>query len=178
MSLRERARIEVAVQRIGWWLDWKRMRGRRRREVLRELRAGLSDAAAAGELEAAIARLGPPRQVAEEFGDEGPAGLRWRAGWFAALAAYTLVTWLSFAAAVGFAEGVQAVGAEVGQVYETGHTLALGDGALLSFQKSGEGFSFAVPLAGWPHLVAAAAGFGAFARPWRAVRGTRPAPAR
>ena len=175
MSLRDRVRVEIVVQRLGWWLDWKRMPRRRRREVLRELRANLADAAAADELDAAIARLGPPRVVAEEYVDFEAGGLRWRAGWFAALVAYTVVTWLTLAAAIGFAEGVQAAGAVVGETYDTGHSLAIGDGALLSFRESEQGFSFHLPLIGWPQVAAAVLAFVAFARPWRAVAGRRAA---
>lgn len=175
MSLRERCRIELVVQRLGWWFDWNRMRGRHRRAALREVRANLRDAAVAGDLGAAIERLGPARVLAEAYVEGEPAGIRWRAGWFAALAAHTLVLWLAFAAAISFAEGVQAVGPETSAVYETDHSLTLGEGPLLSFEQTERGFTFHLPFLGWPHLAAVVAAFLAFSRPWRAAPSRRQA---
>jgi hypothetical protein len=170
MRLRDKTRIEAAVQRVGWWLDWGHMPGRRRREVLRELRAGLADAARAGELEGALARLGSARSMAEEYLAEERSGLRWRAGVMAAVLAYALVTWLVLAFMIGFAEGVQAVGPEVSHTYEVGRGLVVADRPLTAFWQTEEGFGASGSLLTWPHLVAMLAAFVAFARPWRTLR--------
>jgi hypothetical protein len=172
MRLRERIRIEVAVQRVGWWLDWQHMPGRRRRGVLRELRASLADAAAAGELGDALARLGPPRAMAEAYVATERTGVRWRAGTVAAAFAFLAASWLVLAYIAGFTDGARAVGPELGETYEAGRGLVVGDRPLTSLREE-EGLLVAGgTLLTWLHVGAVAAAFVLFARPWRALRRT------
>lgn len=170
MRLHDRVRIEVAVQRVGWWLDWHHMPGRHRRQTLRELRANLVDATEAGELGDALTRLGAPRAMAAAYLENGRPGLRWRTGLVAAMATFVAVTCLTLAFSAGFAEGVQAAGSEVGEVYETGRALVVGDRPLTTFQQTEDARLGSGSLVTWPHLVSVVIAFGAFARPWRALR--------
>lgn len=174
MRRRDRVRIEWIVQRVGAWLDLRQMPGRRRREVLRELRANLAAAAAADELEDAIERLGEPRMLAAAYLESEPVGVRWRTGLVAAALVALGLSWLSMVFVLGFAEGVQAVGPEPGTVYETGGRLVPGSGALASFESTGDGFWMSAAVVTWVHVAAVVATFVLVARPWRAAARRRP----
>ncbi len=170
MRLRDRMRIEFAVQRVAWWLDWGDMPSRQRRETTGDLRANLAAAAAAGELDRALARLGPPRAMARAYRQGEPDSMRWRVGVAAALLAIVAVTFVLFAVTIGFVEGAQAVGPDVGQTYELGRVLTFGDTPAVTFQPQADSFSASTALLTWPHIGAGLLAFILGARPWRALR--------
>ena len=90
-SLADRWRRFWYLQRLELWLD--PMPRRRRRAVLAELRADLDEATADVGLDAAIAGLGAPRQLAGQYLDsERQPRPRWGHG--AAAAALVLGGWL------------------------------------------------------------------------------------
>lgn len=170
MRLRDRIRIELAVQRVAWWLDWGDMPTRQRRETTRELRANLAAAAAAGELDQALVRLGRPREMARAYRQGQPDSVRWRVGVAAAVLAGVAVTFVLFGFMIGFVEGAQAVGPEAGRTYEAGQSLTFGSAPAVSFQPEGDSFSATAALLTWPHVAAALLAFIVVARPWRALR--------
>lgn len=90
-SLTARWRRSWYLQRVELWLD--PMPRRRRRAVLRELRTNLDEASADVGLDAALAGLGSPRQLAAQYLDTEPQPRpRWNQGAVAASA--VLVAWV------------------------------------------------------------------------------------
>lgn len=80
MTVRDRVRIERAVQSYDWWLDLRGAPRRRRRELRTELRSNLRDATAHVGSRAAVSGLGSTRQMAAEVVPEDPTRPRWTAG--------------------------------------------------------------------------------------------------
>ena len=169
MNVLDRARLEVAVQRYDWWLALRGAPGRRRRELRRELRANLADAAAGQGSRAAVSALGSTRTMAAEALPVDLTNPRWSAGAAAGAVAVAAVLLVELWAALGWLDGVVAAGPSRGAGPVAG-SLTLFPGSSLEYARAGSGFSLAFE-PGWLCLVAGLLGFLAVARPWRALRG-------
>lgn len=170
MQLRDRIRTESVLQRLRWRLSWGMVPARRQRELVRELRAGLEDAAQSGDLDEALARLGGPRELARAYLAALRPRVRWMAGILWAAIAFVLTVWLGIFAASVFAAGLDAANAGPG-TYALWPGFAFGGEPLLVEERTADGamvratFSFATPL----HLGAMLLAFIAASRPWRAL---------
>lgn len=80
MNLWERARIELAVQRFEYHLESRGTPGRRRRDLRRELRANLLEAAQMDGVAAALDGIGSPRALAVQVGELDRSRPRWWPG--------------------------------------------------------------------------------------------------
>lgn len=165
MNLLDRLRITVAVWWYGTWLDLHNVPGRRRRELRRDLRANLREAAASKGAAAAVRDLGGVRRLAAEMAAANPRP-RWAAAAIFGFTAGMLVLLAELFAALNFASGAEAA-----------DPTAPVRGALFPFPGSeviytppaGE-VGLAVEFAfGWLFLAVAALVFVAVARPWRLV---------
>ncbi|MGH7764342.1 MAG: hypothetical protein ACREOM_08000 [Candidatus Dormibacteraceae bacterium] len=109
LSVKDRARIELAVHRIDYSLEWRVSRAKRR-QIREELRANLTDAAQQVGAEEAVRRLGDLRALAKSY--IGVYRGRWdfRAGWWAMVITYALIQVLSLAVSFAFSAGVVAGG--------------------------------------------------------------------
>lgn len=67
MTVVDTVRIETALMIYGFWMDLRGTPGPRRRELRRELRANLRDAAAEVGTGTALDRLGGTRRLAAEI---------------------------------------------------------------------------------------------------------------
>lgn len=110
MKLVDRARIEYAVQRYGFWLDLRGVRAARRRELRTELRSNLTDAAADIGLNPALFGIGSPKQLAYAAQPGDPARPRWQQGFMAASAVFTLLVWGLLATSLTILQTVEAAG--------------------------------------------------------------------
>lgn len=168
MKLRERLRAETVLQRLSWRLGWAYVPARQQRSIVRELRAGLEEAAAAGDLDRAIERLGSTRDLANDYAEVLRPRVRWAAGILWAAIAFAVVVWLGLLAATAFGAGLDAASAGSGY-YRLWPGLAFGDAALVVEQRGGDGatlsatFQLFTPV----HLVAMVAAFILGSRPWR-----------
>lgn len=167
MNLVDRARVAAAVGWYGLWLERYDVPRRARRELKRELRANLTDAAARRGARSAVASLGGLRALALAHADAaGRDGRpRWTTGILVAAVAAFLVSFVQVLAAVNFLAGVEAV---------DGGTTARG--ALVPFPGSsierrplGDGFEASIDF-GPTFAVVALVVFVLVARPWRLVR--------
>lgn len=175
MRLRERIQAETVLQRLSWRLGWAYVPARQQRSIVRELRAGLEEAAAAGDLNAAIERLGSSRELAQEYIEVLQPRVRWAAGALWAAVAYAAVIWLGLLAAMAFGAGLDA-GAAGSGTHELWPGLAFGDDVFF-IEERGEGgttvsatFNLITPA----HVIAALSAFFVGSRPWRLLhRGAR-----
>ena len=110
MRFVERLRIESTVQRFDFWLDFRGVSRRRRRELRTELRGNLADAAAERGTTAALLGIGSPRTLAHDVAEAAPARARWAVGAYASLAAFVVLTTAWLFSVIGFLEGVRAAG--------------------------------------------------------------------
>jgi len=167
MNVLDRVRLEAAVQRYDWWLSLRGAPGRRRRELRRELRANLADAAAAQGPRAAVAGLGSTRAMAAEALPVERTGARWGAGTSAAAVAVAAVLLLELWTALGWLDGASAAAGGAGHVEGS---LTLFPASRLEYVEDASGLSLAFE-PGWLCLVAGLLVLLAVARPWRALRG-------
>ncbi len=110
MRFIDRVRIESAVQRFDFWLDFRGVSRRRRRELRAELRGNLADAAAERGITAALLGIGSPRTLAHDVAEAAPARARWTVGAYVALSVFVLLTSAWLFSVIGFVDGVQAAG--------------------------------------------------------------------
>lgn len=80
MNIVDRLRVEAAVQRFEYHLELRGTRGRRRRDLRRELRSNLTEAAGAEGVPAALAGIGSPRALAAQVSELDASRPRWSVG--------------------------------------------------------------------------------------------------
>lgn len=168
MKLRDRIKTESVIQRLNWRLGLAYVPARKQREIARELRAGLEEASAAGDLDEALERLGSSRDLAQDYVEILRPRVRWLAGVLWSAVAFALVTWLGVLTAFAFSAGLDAGVTGPGS-YELWPHLAFGEEAFIVEERGDDGellmasFSLFTPV----HLTAIAAAFIAGSRPWR-----------
>lgn len=162
MSLLDRIRTEIAVVRYDLWLDLRGVTGGRRRELRRELRANLADAAAERGSRAAVERLGSLRHMAAQAAPVDPTRPRWSVGLGAALALVLLTVLAELWSAMAWADGVLATAPAVA----VSGSMTLFPGSEVSYAPSAAGFEVGFS-PGWTSLAVGLLAFLLVARPWR-----------
>ncbi|MBN1093718.1 hypothetical protein JKP75_14850 [Blastococcus sp. TML/M2B] len=165
MTVRDRVRIERAVQSYDWWLDLRGAPRRRRRELRTELRSNLRDATAHVGSRAAVSGLGSTRQMAAEVVPEDPTRPRWTAGLQAGGAALAIAVLVALLAGLAWADGAMSADANS----PARGSVALLPGSSMEYEPLGDGFSVSTGV-GWLPLAVGVLVFVAVARPWRALR--------
>ena len=168
MTVLDRIRVERAVLTYDFWLDLRGTPGRRRRDLRRELRANLRDAAARTGGRSAVAGLGSTRQMAADTQAEDPTRPRWTAGAHAALLALMLTLTGALIAATAWADGV--LSADPSRPVRGSVTFL--PGSSMEYAPLGDGFALSYST-GWAPVVIGLVVFVVVARPWRAVTGGR-----
>jgi hypothetical protein len=110
MNTKDRARIEIAVRRVGWDLDGRVPRARRR-QILTELRSNLIEAAEQAGAENAVRQLGDLNVLANSYLELYRGRFDVRAAAFWAFIAYWAIQLLGLALFFAFRAGVVAGGA-------------------------------------------------------------------
>lgn len=164
MRIRDRLRIEVAVQRHDFWLDFRGVSRSRRRELRRELRANLADATAAEGAGSALRGIGSPRTLAYEIAETSPARARWAVGAHCALGLFVVLATAWLFSVIGFVDGVVASGVTDREV--SGPVFPWGGEVVAEVGADGAGLSVAgtVPVFIWASSLAT---FLIAAQPWR-----------
>ncbi len=135
----DRLRTESAVQRYDFWLDFRGVSRSRRRELRRELRSNLSDAAAAEGVGRALRGIGSPRTLAHEVAETSPARPRWAVGAYCALGVFVALTVAWMFSVLGFVDGVTASGVTGQEV--SGSVFPWGGEVAAELQQGGAGLS-------------------------------------
>jgi hypothetical protein len=170
MELRDRVRTEGLLQRLSWRLSWGTIPARQQREIVRELRASLDEAADAGQLDEALERLGPPRELADAYLSALRPRPRWASGILAAGLTLGVMILLSTALAIAFSAGIDAAGAGPGR-YELWPDGPFGQPLVIEQRGAdGETSSASLALFSPVHLAAMTGAFVAAGRPWRVLR--------
>lgn len=169
MSLIDTIRIEAAVLRYDFWLEGFDVYFGERRAMRRDLRANLTEAAAAEGTTAALDGLGSIRALARAQAGDRSHTPRWsRAIWVASGAFAALVLW-STVLGTAWWDGAQAA-APAGQAVTGRPTLAPWIELTMTQGSDGSAPGFSATLGlGWLLLVALAI-FILVARPWRLLR--------
>lgn len=160
LSLTDRFRRWSYLQDVELWLD--PMPGRRRREVVRELRTNLADAAADVGMAQAIEDLGKPRDLAREFVKAEP---RRRPSWSLGVLGVGAVLLVAMLAGMGYlsgmTDGVLGVGGGIAEGNFLGiHVLTTATDTGLAWELSGWS---------WPITILAAIAFLAASSSWRLI---------
>lgn len=170
MNLIDRARIETAIARYDFWLEMRGVRGSRRRDLRRELRANLTEAGADVGTTRALFGIGSPKELAYAATDTDPSrprwsqGLIWGAGTLALLIVWLLVTSLNIVQTVEAAGATQPVDVRPFPWFGTTFTVQSSPGTLEASVS---------PL--WQVFVGPLLVFLIVAQPWRLLRRGRPA---
>lgn len=170
MTILARLRIERAVQSYDLWLDLQGAPGRRRRELRRELRANLTDAAATLGARTAVRNLGSIRAMALGALPQDPARARWSVGAVAGVGASALVAVAVLLSGLAWIEGATAVDPRA----SVSGGLPWFPGSELAYAPVGSGIAVELGL-GWAPLAAFALTFVLVAQPWRSLRPRRTA---
>lgn len=109
LSVKDRARIELAVHRIDYGLEGRVPRARRR-QIRDELRSNLIDASRQVGGEEAVRQLGDLHELAKSYVDLYRGAWDFRAGSYAALITYATIQALSLVISFAFSAGVWASG--------------------------------------------------------------------
>jgi hypothetical protein len=137
LTITDRLRRWSYLQDVSLWLD--PMPGSRRREILRDLRANLGDAALDVGMDRAIEDLGRPRALAREYLQAEPRNRPvWAAGVVAAGAVLLvgMLGWLTYA--FGMADALMSVGGGTAEGGYLGLRVVTEAGpAVLGFETSG-----------------------------------------
>lgn len=158
-----RSRIEWAVVRYDFWLDFRCVRFRERRSLRRELRVNLLDASATVGTGKALAGVGSPRTLAAAATIDGSLTSRWVAGTVAAFTAFFASNLLFLIMSLYYTEGVL----DSGTTGQASSSLFPFIGSRVAVDSSAAGFSIdGHP--GFLPLGAAILTWLAVARPWRA----------
>jgi hypothetical protein len=165
MNVLDRIRIERAVLAYDWWLDLRGTPWRRRRDLRRELRANLRDAAAHTGAQRAVASLGSTRQMAADSSVDDPTRPRWTVGVYSGLTALMLTLLGALLAGLAWADGVMS--ADPSQPVRGSVTLL--PGSSMEYAPIGDGFAISAGV-GWLPVAVGVLAFVVVARPWRAVR--------
>ncbi|MFW5470144.1 hypothetical protein ACOCJ4_08880 [Knoellia sp. CPCC 206435] len=175
MTVQDRLRIENALLRYDFWLEMRGVRGSRRRELRRELRANLVEASADVGTTRALFGIGSPKELAHAANDGDPTRPRWSQGAVWASGVFTLVLFSLMFTATAFTAGVEASGV-------TGETVRgfvfpwFGIDFAARVEPDGRGFAVGaggsfVPVVGLPLLT-----FVVVSKAWRVLsRGDRSA---
>lgn len=151
MNLLDRSRIERAVFTYDSWLEAHGVRAKRRRDLRRELRANLFDAADQHGARQAVEALGSLRSMASEVAASDATHPRWSAGAVAAATAFAAVSVLGFLAGAWWVDGARAVGPNE----SVSGSLFLFPGSMVEYRSiAGEGFSFEVGIGPGPFVIA------------------------
>jgi hypothetical protein len=172
MNVLDRVRIERAVLSYDWWLDLRGTPARRRRELRRELRANVREAAAHTGARAAVAALGSTRQMAADAALADPTRPRWAVGIYSGLTALMGTLVVALLAGTAWADGVMSADPTA----PVRGSVTLLPGSSMEYAPLADGFSVSSSV-GWLPVAVGVLVFVAVARPWRAVR-RRPVPAR
>ena len=109
LTLKDRARIELAVKRVDSALDARVPRSKRR-QIREELKSNLIEAAEHVGAEEAIRQLGDIKLLAKSYLDVYRGRWDFRAGWWAVLITYAVLQFLSLVIWFAFSAGVLAGG--------------------------------------------------------------------
>lgn len=107
MNFLDQARVQRAVLTYDFWLDFHGVPRRRRRDLRRELRANLLDAATRSGTGEAIAALGGIRRMASEVGVPDARPPRLTAGAYAAYIAVVVALLVQFLSALSWTQGAK-----------------------------------------------------------------------
>ncbi len=167
MSVIDRIRIENAVQRYDFWLELRGVRGRRRREMRRELRTNLAAAGADVGVTKALFGIGSPKQLAFEMSERQAHRPRWSLGvlWATVTAAVLLTAVLCTSAIV--LQTVQSTGV-VGRDVRTEVLPWIGVEFLTRVEPGQGGLSLGVTGAPW-YLLVPLVVLLLVAQPWRPI---------
>ena len=165
MNVLDRARIERAVLSYDFWLDLRGTPWRRRRDLRRELRANLREAAARSGGRGAVAALGNTRQMAADAWDEDATRPRWTAGAQSGFAALLVTLLGALLATTAWADGVMS--ADPSKPVRGSVTLL--PGSSMEYAPLGDGFVVSSSV-GWLPVAVGLLAFVVVARPWRAIR--------
>ena len=165
MSLTERVRIVSAVWAYDFWLDWRHVPRRARRDLRRELSANLTAAAAEVGAREAVRRLDGIRQLADDTAAIDTTRARWSAGCVMALAVAAVLVVVEVFAALLWADGA----ATAAPTATVRGSMPFFPGSSVTYAPSATGFAISVDL-GWLWLAAALLTILAVARPWRVLR--------
>ena len=174
MNIVDRSRIAGAVARYDFWMDFRGVPGRRRKELRTELRANLDEAAEREGTTRALLAIGSPRAMAYAVAETYRGRPRWAFGGYVALATWVVLQLLWTFSVLGFVEGVRASGVTGRPV--TGSVPPLVSQASAEFGAAGEPVAMAgvLPLS---VLGVALVAFVLAAGPWRPlVHRRRPRP--
>ncbi len=176
MRLIDRFRIESCVQRYDFWLDFRGVSRSSRRELRRELRVNLADAAAVEGVTRALAGIGSPRTLAHAVAETSRTRPRWAVGAYCAMGLFIVLSLTWVFSVLGFVDGVRASGV-TGQEL-TGTVFPWGGEVVAEVGADGSGLSVSgmfPPVILLISLVVLLL----VAQPWRPLlrrhRGTRPA---
>lgn len=165
MNIIDRVRIEYAVARYDFWLETREVYRRRRRELRRDLRDNLTEAARHEGAGRAIDNLGSIRALAHESAPPTARSPHWVSGLYAAFATLVLLLGSAAVMAVAFVDGVAASGA----TREVSGDLTLMPWVTVTAQHTDSTLSVGMGTGTWP-LVAPVVVFLLASRPWRLLR--------
>lgn len=164
MTIVDRARIELAVASYDAWLEAAGATGRRRKDLRRELRANLVDAAGEVGAKEAVRRLGSTRAMAAEAMPVSVRRPRWSWGLLVAVLVASPVVILELVSALAWVDGVLAAD----PASPVTGSVTLLPGSWVSYAPlAGGGFEVGWH-PGWLALLVAVVAFVLAARPWRA----------
>jgi hypothetical protein len=164
---REGLRVEAAVRRYNFWLDWYDVPRRRRRDLRDDLRANLWGSAQDAGAKAAIGRLGPVRALAREAALADPARYerpRWGFGVSMGILAAGHVIIGQLFLALAWMDGAHASG-----VARVASSTPLLPGSSIEYTHSAGGFGVEASI-GYLFVIAFGLAFLLAARPWRLAR--------
>ena len=112
MTVTDRLRTETYLSSYDFWLDVYGVRGSRRKELRRELRANLADATGDRGADAALEALGPARLLAAQNAEDQrvPGRPTWHVGALAAVTTFAVTLLGMLLGALHFLDGVRAAG--------------------------------------------------------------------
>jgi len=166
MNVLDRIRVDRVVAGYDFWLEARGVPGRRRRDLRRELRSNITEAARDVGVRPALAGVGSPRTLAQEATSDGVKRPLWSLASACGAAVLVLLAFAAMLAGSGFADAVEASG--VRQEVSAPLSLLPGVSAQAHFPAGG-GAAFGVSF-GWQFLLPALVVFGLVARPWRLLR--------
>lgn len=154
-------KIEAALRHLDWRLEGRVPRSRRR-QIRRELRANLADAAAELGEDEALRRLGSLRSLARDYLEADGGRVKLRAGVYAALVALAALQLAGLLLLRAYQAGFAAAGGTGGWSYRPWPFALEHD--------PGESLTFAITAA-WPAMLGIPAlAFLLWSRPWRLLR--------
>jgi hypothetical protein len=160
-------RVELAVLRYDFWLDLQGVPRRRRRELRRELRQNLDDAAQRVGSRTAVRQLGSLRALAAEGAEavHRPGTPRWSRAGVAAALAFGVVAVLEMLAVLWWVSAADSSGAAT-----VSGALPLFPGSAVEYSETATSTALEVQ-PGWLVLAAAGATFAVVSRPWLLLTG-------